>query len=145
MDWTILRPVAFMENFDGGFFGKVFASVWQEVVKSRPLQLVSTDDIGVFASKAFLQPRDFRGHCISLAGDELTYLEMVRVYKEATGSTVPTTWSILARLMLWMSKELATMFRFFEQQGCDADIAKLRKMHPAMKDLGMWLREKSTS
>lgn len=26
MDWTILRPVDFMEDFDGGFFGQVFAS-----------------------------------------------------------------------------------------------------------------------
>lgn len=71
------------------------------------------------------------------------YNEMVRVYKEATGSTVPTTWSILARLMLWMSKDLANMFRFFEQDEYYADIVMVRKMHPTMKDLGMWLREKS--
>ena len=141
MEWTILRPVAFMENFDGGFFGKVFASAWQAVVKSRPLQLVSTDDIGAYAAKAFLHPVDFKGQSISLAGDELTYLEMAQVFKEVTGSTVPTTWGFLARLMLWMSKDMGSMFRFFEQQGYRADVAKVRKMYPGMKDLRTWLKE----
>ncbi|KAL1863899.1 hypothetical protein Daus18300_008048 [Diaporthe australafricana] len=143
MDWTILRPVAFMENFDFGFVGKIFASAWNLAVKSRPLQLVATSDIGVFGAKAFMDPGNFSGKSISLAGDELTYEQMAAVFKEKTGSNVPLSLGILARLTLWLSEEMGTMFEFFEKEGYGANIEELRKMHPELKTLGTWLEGSS--
>ena len=139
MTWTVLRPVAFMENFDGGFIGKVFASAWKLVVKSRPLQLVATDDIGVFAAKSFVDPEEYAGKCVSLAGDELTYSQMAEVFKNKTGAGPPQTWSIAAKGVLWMSEEMGTMFSFFEREGYGADIGALKKAHPGMIDLATWL------
>jgi len=141
MSWTILRPVAFMENFAVGFVGKVFASAWQLAIKSRPLQLVATDDIGVFAAKAFEEVDRYKGQAISLAGDELTYEQMVEVFKRTTGAPAPLTWSFVARLVLWLSEEMGTMFAFFEKEGYAADVAELRRVHPGLKDLGTWLEE----
>ncbi|KAJ4116133.1 hypothetical protein NW768_011105 [Fusarium equiseti] len=137
--WTILRPVAFMENFDGGMVGKIFASCWKSVVKSRPLQLIAAADIGAFAAKAFVDTHKFAGKSISLAGDELTYDQMAAVFREKTGSEVPLAASILARLTLWLSKEMGTMFAFFEIEGYGANIEELRCMHPELKTLGTWL------
>ncbi|KAF4968327.1 hypothetical protein FSARC_4273 [Fusarium sarcochroum] len=139
MEWTILRPVAFMENFDGGFVGKIFATAWRLAVKSRPLQLIATSDIGVFGAKAFMDSNLFSGKSISLAGDELTYNQMAAVFKKQTGSDVPLTWGIFARLTLWLSKEMGTMFAFFEKEGYGANIKELRCMHPELKSLGTWL------
>ncbi|KAL2113613.1 hypothetical protein VUR80DRAFT_3301 [Thermomyces stellatus] len=139
MSWTVLRPVAFMENFDGGMLGKVFASAWKRVVRSRPLQLVATDDIGVFAAKSFVDPEKYGGRCISLAGDELTYAQMMEVFREKTGAEAPRTWDIVARTALWMSKEMGTMFAFFEREGYGADIEALKKEHPGMINLATWL------
>ncbi|CEI41795.1 unnamed protein product [Fusarium venenatum] len=139
MDWTILRPVAFMENFDGGMVGKIFASCWKAVVKSRPLQLIATADIGVFAAKAFINMSAYKGKTISLAGDELTYDQMATVFKEKTGSDVPLAAGILARITLWLSKEMGTMFAFFENEGYGANPEELRRMHPELKTLGTWL------
>lgn len=141
MGWTILRPVAFMENFDGGFVGKIFATAWRNVVKSRPLQLVATSDIGAFAAKALLEPANYNKKSISLAGDELTYEQLRVVYKKAKGTDVPTTFGFLARLVLWMSEEMGTMFNFFEREGYGADIKELRKIHPDLQDLGTWLKK----
>lgn len=141
MGWTILRPVAFMENFDGGFVGKVFATAWRLVVKSRPLQLIATEDIGIFAAKSFLDPDTFRGKAISLAGDDLTYKQMAQVFKEKTGAEAPETWGFVARLVLWLSEEMGTMFRFFEKEGYGANIEDLKRMHPELKDLGAWLEK----
>lgn len=141
MTWTILRPVAFMENFDGGFIGKVFATSWQLVVKSRPLQLIATEDIGIFGAKALISPERFSNQAISLAGDALTYPEMEKVYMDTTKAPVPTTWGLVARLFMWLSKELGTMFRFFEREGYDAKIEELRQIHPELKDLKTWLAE----
>ncbi|KAH6980254.1 hypothetical protein EDB82DRAFT_560177 [Fusarium venenatum] len=139
MDWTILRPVAFMENFDGGMVGKIFASCWKAVVKSRPLQLIATADIGVFAAKAFINMSAYKGKTISLAGDELTYDQMATVFKEKTGSDVPLAAGILVRITLWLSKEMGTMFAFFENEGYGANPEELRRMHPELKTLGTWL------
>ncbi|KAH6615880.1 hypothetical protein B0J18DRAFT_459823 [Chaetomium sp. MPI-SDFR-AT-0129] len=141
MTWTILRPVAFMENFVPGFVGKVFASSWYVVVKSRPLQLVATDDIGVFAAKSFMQVDQFKGQAISLAGDELTYDQMVQVFQQKTGAAPPLTWSLVARMVLGLSEEMGTMFAFFEREGYGANIPELRRLHPGLKDLGTWLEE----
>ncbi|ETS73354.1 hypothetical protein PFICI_14959 [Pestalotiopsis fici W106-1] len=139
MKWTILRPVAFMENFDGGMVGKVFATCWKLIVKSRPLQLIATSDIGVFAAKALREPETFAGKAISLAGDELTFEQMAAIFKQKTGSDVPLTWGILGRLTLRLSKEMGTMFEFFEREGYGANIKELREMHPDLKAFGPWL------
>lgn len=144
MSWTVLRPVAFMENFDGGFIGKVFTSAWKLVIKSRPLQLVATDDIGVFAAKSFIDPEKYKGRCISLAGDELTYEQMQKVFVAKTGAEAPRTLDIVARGVLWMSKEMGTMFSFFEREGYGADIKALKEDHPELMDLGAWLGKRAS-
>lgn len=138
MTWTILRPVAFMDNFDG-FPGKVFATAWRVVVKSRPLQIIATEDIGVFAANAFLKPQENTNRAISLAGDELTYDQMAEVFQTATKSPVPTTWTFLVRIILWLIKDLGTMFTFFEKEGYGADVKALKKEHPELMDLEAWL------
>ncbi|KAI8658038.1 NmrA domain-containing protein [Fusarium keratoplasticum] len=143
LGWTILRPVAFMENFDGGFLGKVFATSWRLVVKSRPLQLIATADIGAFAAKAFMSPREFNGKAISLAGDELTYEQMATLYSKKIQSGVPATWALLARLVLWLSEEMSTMFTFFEKEGYGANIKELREEHPELMTLETWLDKSS--
>lgn len=143
MSWTVLRPVAFMENFDGGFIGKIFATSWKLVVRSKPLQLVATDDIGVFAAKSFNNPEEYGGKCISIAGDELTYEKMVDVFINKTGAEPPHTFDFVARGALWMSKEMGTMFAWFEKQGYGADIAALKKEHPDLVDLKTWLEKKA--
>ncbi|KAH6880549.1 nucleoside-diphosphate-sugar epimerase family protein [Thelonectria olida] len=143
MSWTILRPVAFMENFQPGFVGKVFATAWRDTVKSRGLQLVSTEDIGAFAALSFLDPERFAAQSISLAGDELTYEQLVEAFKKTTGGPPPVTFSLVSKLVLWLSEEMGTMFEFFEKEGYDADIPALRKMYPELKDLGAWLESSS--
>ncbi|KAH7141422.1 nucleoside-diphosphate-sugar epimerase family protein [Dactylonectria estremocensis] len=139
MSWTILRPVAFMENFVPGFAGKGFATAWREAIKSRPLQLVATDDIGVFAANSLLEPQRYASQSISLAGDELTFKQLEEVFRAKTGAPLPTTFGFLARILLWLSEEMGTMFAFFENEGYAADIPELRKTLPELKDLGAWL------
>lgn len=142
MTWTILRPVAFMENFEVGFVGKVFATSWKLAVRSRPLQLIAVEDIGVFGAKALLEPERFNKRTISLAGDDLTYEQMNAAFREKTGSDAPQTFNFLARLVLWLSKEMGTMFAFFDREGYGANIEKVKAEHPGVKNLATWLEER---
>jgi uncharacterized protein YbjT (DUF2867 family) len=49
MGWTILRPVAFMDNFTPDVRGKGVLSMW-EGLGDKGLQLISTHNIGVLQS-----------------------------------------------------------------------------------------------
>jgi hypothetical protein len=68
---------------------------------------------------------------------------MARVYGEKTGEEVPLTWGFLARIVLWLSVEMRTMFDFFEREGYGADIPELKRLHPGLMDFGTWLERRS--
>lgn len=119
------------------------ATSWKLVVKSRPLQLISVKDIGWFAAQAFLRHDEFAGRAISLAGDALTYNEANTVFQNVVGHEMPLTFQIVDRGILWASEELGTMFRWFESNGCQADIESLKREHPDMLAFGTWLRNYS--
>lgn len=143
MDWTILRPTAFMENLTPDFTGKVFATAWKAILKEKPLQLVATSDIGFFAAEALTYPERYRGRAISLAGDELTFQRMAEVFRAKIGSAVPTTFELPVRGFLAMVPEFGAMFRWFREEGYGAKIEALREVNPQMRDFGTWLERQS--
>ncbi|KAB8231679.1 nucleoside-diphosphate-sugar epimerase family protein [Aspergillus alliaceus] len=129
-NWTILRPTAFFENFVPGFFGK-------------PLQLVSTSDIGYFGALAFPDPERYKSRAIFLAGDELTFGEMARIYRRKTGNAIPTTFSLPCHIFMASMKDMGYMFKWFHDEGYKADIEDLRRIHPKLKDFSSWLETES--
>ena len=146
MQYTILRPTAFMETLNPDFMGKVMAT-WLKIglKPSKPLAFVATSDIGFFGGQAFLQPQspEYKNQAISLAGDDLTYAQVDRVFRERLGYEVPTTFEFVARFVKWMISDLNKMFRWFDEEGMVVDIPKLRRMNPGLKDLGTWLETES--
>ncbi|KAK3358483.1 NmrA-like family protein [Lasiosphaeria ovina] len=144
MSWTILRPVAFMENLTDNYFGRVFIKSWDMVVRDKPLQLVAVSDIGFFAGEAFLKPDEYKGRAISLAGDELTLTQARKVFAaKAGGAKLPTTNGVFPWLLMKLMKDLSVMYRWFYDQGYAADIPALRKVNPGLKDFGTWLETES--
>lgn len=143
MQYTVLRPVAFYENFIPGFIGKVFVtSINTRLHKNQRLQLIATSDIGFFAAEAFTKP-EYANTKLSLAGDEVNFAEFKEVFEKQTGQTLPTTFGFLAGAINKMVKELGVMFTWFKDVGYGADIPKLRALHPELKDLKAWLATES--
>ncbi|KAL2865377.1 uncharacterized protein BJX67DRAFT_358758 [Aspergillus lucknowensis] len=143
MSWTILRPVAFIDALAPGFIGKAFATSWKVALRGRPLQVIAVSDIGFFGARAFLNPEEYKGRGISLAGDELSFEDMARIFKSKTGTDVPVTFDFVARFLMWMVADFGAMFRWFHDEGYKADIQALRKVHPGLKDFRLWLEEES--
>lgn len=146
MQYTILRPVAFMDGLTPNFMGKVLASWIKTAIKpSKPLPFIATSDIGFFAGQAFLQPEnpEYKNQAISLAGDELTFGQMKQVFKEKMGYEIPTTFDFVATFIRWMVKEMRLMFKWFDEEGFNVNIPKLREMNPGLKDFGTWLETES--
>jgi uncharacterized protein YbjT (DUF2867 family) len=145
MTWTILRPVAFMENMTPGFFCKMFAATWLGMGDSKRLQLVATRDIGIFAAKAFagFDTDQYKNKAISLAGDELTQPEANEVFWKVFGRPMPRTYTWAGSILQYMIKEVGIMFTWFKEEGYGADIQQCKNINPEMLDLETWLREES--
>ena len=144
MAWTILRPVAFMENFTTGFIRKVTAALWKFAIPAtKPVQFVATADIGFFAAQAFLNLEQYNGRVLSLAGDELTFPQAEIMFKEKIGKELPRTFGIVSWALIKAVKEIKLMFKWLAEVGAAADIVELRKMHPSLMTFGDWLEKES--
>ncbi|KAI4662571.1 uncharacterized protein J4E79_004861 [Alternaria viburni] len=147
MTYTVLRPVAFYENLTPDFFGKVFTTSWAiKLPKEKPLQLISTSDIGFFAAQAFLKHDTpvYQNKGMSLAGDTLSFERFKQTFGKSTGEKLPMTYRSVAGALCWMSKELGYMFDWFREKGFGADIEECKRMHPEMKGFETWLESESS-
>ncbi|GAP92239.1 hypothetical protein SAMD00023353_10100050 [Rosellinia necatrix] len=145
MTYTILRPVAFMDNLNPtSGFGPVMAATWHTLPSSTKLQLVSVRDIGVFGAKALWYPEIYENRAISLAGDELTLLDARSIFRRVTGTQLPQAWTIVGYVFRWLVHDVGKMFDFFEKEGYKADIQELKAAEPRLQDFETWLKESST-
>lgn len=145
MSWTILRPVAFFDNFAPGFQSRVFLAALKAELHGKPLQFVATKDIGIFGAQALLHGQDqaYRNQAISLAGDSLTAEQITEVFKRNVNNPISPTFGFLGSALLWGVKEMGTMVRWFDRVGYGADIQKCKSLNPGMLDMAAWLREES--
>ncbi|KAH7174655.1 uncharacterized protein B0J16DRAFT_310140 [Fusarium flagelliforme] len=140
MNWTILRPTAFMENLEPIFATKIFLTVIRDTLKDKPLQWVATEDIGFFAAEAFTNPEVWSKKAISITGDELTFAQLSEAFEHATGGPAGTTFGILGKALKVGVKELGTMVNWFRDEGYGADLANVRKLNPGTKTMEEWVK-----
>jgi len=139
--YTILRPVAFMENYNwsraqilnGAFIG-------MGLRPEKGLQLIAVEDIGVFVALAFATRNQYLGRTLELAGDELTELQIADTFTKVIGRPVTLTLPTQEGGRQ-PEEEMIAMFNFFNGQGYDADIPALRKLHPDLLRLEEYLRK----
>jgi uncharacterized protein YbjT (DUF2867 family) len=140
---TVLRPTMFMDNFatvqrPQAVEGKLLVRL--ALHPDKPVQMVATADIGVFAADAFERPEEHIGKAIALAGDELTGPQIAGVFHDVTG--IPTRFKEQPlEEVRGFSQDLGLMFEWLNEYGYRADIATLRDGHPALRTLRSWLQE----
>lgn len=110
--FSVLRPVAFMENFVPGMMGKVFGAIWWHTLKNdKKLQVISTKDIGLIAAIALQDPKKYNHQFLDLAGDELSFKEVDQAFKAAAGIPAPQTFTIFGWAAKKAVKEMDLMVR----------------------------------
>jgi uncharacterized protein YbjT (DUF2867 family) len=141
LQYTTLRPVAFMENYSWQRAAITNGTVTGWGLRpDKGLQLIAVEDIGVFAEMAFANPTDYLGRTVELAGDELTEAQIAATLGKVIGRPVRLVQPSLPEGAQPTPEQLA-MFQFFNGQGYDADIPRLRKIHPGLRTFEHWLRE----
>ena len=141
---SVIRPVYLFENFAGwslqpGDHGYTMA---MPLSPDRTLQGLAADDIGAFVALGFADPEAWIGHEIELAGDERTLLQYAEAIAARIGVPVhyeQMPWDALKG----QNEDLYRMYRFFEDEGYQADIEALRRLYPGLHDFDSWLAEGS--
>lgn len=141
MAYTILRPVTFFENLANDIHGRGFARMWEQM-GDKPLQMVSTKDIGWFAAQAFMRSEEHRNVALTLVGDELTQPEADVAFKQTVGFSMPLAPCPIASAVKFFQKgTVGDMFRWFENGGYGGDISECRRLYSGMKNFKTWIEE----
>jgi uncharacterized protein YbjT (DUF2867 family) len=140
---TILRPVAFMENYyiKEVEIGILKGKLLDPIRADKPYQTIATEDIGAFAALAFERPKEFLNVELEIAGSELTNPQAAEVFSRVLGFAVRFQKLPMLAVRLFLGKEFYQMFRWFNEAGFRADIPALRRKYPeiALLDLETWL------
>ncbi|KAF4456521.1 hypothetical protein F53441_1353 [Fusarium austroafricanum] len=128
MGYTILRPTWFADNAWWGFPGKLCMTGWRENMGGKKMQVTVTKDIGRWAVEGLVRPdrTGIRNQALMIASDELTFKDIDDIFIKHTGKGVPVTYGLLTRFIIWMSKDLNTMFGFIGERPYGADLPWLR-------------------
>jgi uncharacterized protein YbjT (DUF2867 family) len=138
--YTILRPVAFFENFNwerAAILNGTFNALGLRPEKER--QLISVEDIAVFVALAFETPEQYLDKTIELAGDALTEAQLADTFAKVIGRPVKATTPTGGG---WGDpEEMKAMLNFFNGEAYNADIPALRKLHPGLLTFEQYLRK----
>jgi uncharacterized protein YbjT (DUF2867 family) len=134
IDYTIIRPTSFADNAHWGFPGKLCMTGWKVWMKGEMMQVVTTTDIGRWAVESLVRPDNtgIRNEALSVASEELSFQEIDLILKRRTGKGAPVTFEWFPVLMIWLVKDLNTMFRFIGERPYGADLPWLKeRLQPA--------------
>ncbi len=146
--WTIVGPVFFMENLLGPMFiqGLRAGTLSMPLPASRPLQLVSVEDIAGFVRVVLERPSEFQEKRIDIASDSLTGPEMAKTLSQANGRDINYAEAPLDPVRT-RSADLARMWEWFDQVGYSVDLDALVRSYPDVgwRDFRRWTREQDWS
>ncbi len=106
----------------------------------KPLQQLALEDLGAFVAETFAAPDQWLGQEVDLAGDELTMPEVAETFGHIIDKEVchvQTGWEEFRQAA---GEEIYEMYRWFEEEGYEADIEALRTKGHDLTSLGEYLR-----
>ena len=140
LNYSILRPVAFFENYDdpANFNALKKGSVkglWQADLKVKH---VACRDIGKAAAAMLANPSKWKGKTLDCASDDLTGEDVAAALTAVSGVECTYGVAVPRFIMRCVMKDLNAMIEFFETTGYDSDIAAFKAVVPDALDCKAW-------
>lgn len=145
IDYTVLRPASFNENFLNPEVlkrikkGKLMIPLKKSVVQ----QLISTEDVGKIASQVIVNRSKYKNKTLSLATDEKSIAEQVKCLSE--GLNMEVSYQKLPGILaiLFMGYDLFKMFNYMNKNNFAIvdDIASIKKEFKGLGNLDQWVRD----
>jgi uncharacterized protein YbjT (DUF2867 family) len=140
LQYTIVRPVFFMENWHRGFGASIRnGQLQQPLSPTAKLQMIAVDDIGAFAVLAFEHPDEWKNRTFSLAGDELSMQQIADAFSRVTARNVKYVQVSWDQFEKNMGRELTVMYHWFEEKGFHFNIEEVRREYPPTHTFDRWL------
>jgi uncharacterized protein YbjT (DUF2867 family) len=140
LPYTILRPVFFMQNWEGMRDNILGGTLAQPLDPDKAFQQVAVEDVGAFAAMAFEHPEEWIGREVDLAGDEQTMPEIAETFGRVVGKEIGYYQVPWDQFEGQMGEEYAVMYRWFNDVGYEADITALRQKYPELTTFERYLR-----
>jgi len=138
---TVLRPVWFMENWEGPMRGPIVeGTLALPLGDDRPFQQIAIEDIGAFAAMVFENRDEWLGRAMDLASDERSVSEIARTFGEVIGRPVRYARLPWEEYRQAAGEEYTKAMRWIDAVGYDADIATLRRVAPQLTPFDEYLR-----
>ncbi len=127
--YSIVRPTTFMTNLmeQPAAMRFIALSMSKGTIATKPLQMIAVEDIGRWVAHMFLNPKDYLGKAVEIAGDAVTFHKMITAYQKVYGKT---PMSIKLPSGLFSKGDLGKMFTWINKHGYEADIVANRKALP---------------
>jgi uncharacterized protein YbjT (DUF2867 family) len=138
--YTVLRPVAFMENYARQQARFARQGIVESRGPERVLHFISVADIGFLVGEAFSDPADWLNKAVNVASDRLTVAEYVATFSTVMGQQITYTQLPLDEYLATLPKPLRPLFRWYDEVGYEADVDGLRKRYPQLTTLDQYLR-----
>ncbi len=142
MHFTIVRPVFFMENWfrmrqqiEGGTMGLPLSPTTR-------LQMIAVDDIGGIVATAFEHPGKWQGRVFEAAGDELSLAEIAQALSRASAKEIRYQQIPWDEFESQAGREVATIFRWYEDVGYRVDISAVRQEYPKLTSFDRWVNSR---
>ena len=139
LQFTIVRPVFFMENWLGMRDQIDSGSLAQPLGPGTHLQMIAVDDIGGMVASVFEHPGKWQGRAIELAGDELSMTDLSAAFSRAGGREVEYRQVPWNEFESQAGPEIANMYRWFQDVGYHVDISGVRQEYPKLTSFDRWL------
>src|SRR5262249_40711325 len=113
---TIIRPTTFMTNLQEVSAPIRFIALSMSRVSNgvKPLQMIAVQDIGKWVAHVFLHPEIYLSKAIEIAGDEVTYAQMISAYQRVYGKRPK---SIRLPAFLFSQGDSGKMFTWLSKSG----------------------------
>jgi uncharacterized protein YbjT (DUF2867 family) len=139
--FSVIRPVAFMENYRGQQARIREKGIIDSRAPERMVYFIAIRDIGFFAAEAFDNPDDWLGRGIDIAGDQMTLAELAITFGNVMGQKIDYHRLPLDEYLETFPKPMRPLFRWYDEAGYKIDTASLRKEYPNLITLDQYLRQ----
>ncbi len=138
--FSVIRPVAFMENFRGQQARTAEKGVVDSRDPDRLVYFIAIRDIGFFAAEAFDHPDAWLGRGEDIAGDQMSLAGLTATYSDVMGRDIEYVQLPLDEYLATFPPPLRSLFRWYDEVGYSVDTASLRKQYSKLITLEQYLR-----
>jgi len=139
--FSVIRPVAFMENFRGQQRRIFDKGVVDSRASDRYVYFITIPDIGFFAAEAFQKPEEWVGRGEDIAGDQMTLAELAETFGAVLDRDVSYTRMPLEEYLETFPKPIRPLFRWYDEVGYVVNTAALREQYPQLLTFEQYLRD----